>query len=102
MSDRPSRRNESDSYNKDYKKRGGEGAMDPRRRMYLKRKICRFCSDKSLIIDYKKPEVLRRFTTLGGKIIPRRMSGNCAKHQRMLAGEIKRARYICLLPYVKQ
>ncbi len=73
-----------------------------KKRIYLKRKVCRFCLDKTLIIDYKNDSLLRRFTTEGGKIIPRRMSGNCAKHQRILAAEIKRARYISLLPYVKK
>ncbi|MCK4796697.1 MAG: 30S ribosomal protein S18 [Spirochaetes bacterium] len=77
------------------------GSSD-KRRIYMKRKICRFCTDKSLKIDYKQSNILKRFTTEGGKIIPRRMSGNCSKHQRMLAGEIKRARFIALLPYVKQ
>jgi len=73
-----------------------------KRRVYMRRKVCRFCTDKSMKIDYKHPEILRRFTTEGGKIIPRRISGNCAKHQRMLANAIKRARYIAFLPFVKK
>lgn len=73
-----------------------------RKHMYIKRKVCRFCVDKNLNIDYKQPEVLKRFTTIGGKIIPRRMSGNCSKHQRELSKAIKVARYIALLPFVKQ
>jgi small subunit ribosomal protein S18 len=69
------------------------------RRTYQRRKICRFCADKSLEIDYKDPKTLRYFTTERGKIIPRRISGNCAKHQRILTLAIKRARNIALLPF---
>ena len=79
----------------------GGGGGD-KRKLYLKRKICRFCSDKNLEIDYKRSDILRKFVTEGGKIIPRRMSGNCARHQRLVAHAIKRARAISLLPYVKQ
>jgi small subunit ribosomal protein S18 len=69
------------------------------RKPYHRRKICRFCADSSLIIDYKDPKTLRYFTTERGKIIPRRISGNCAKHQRMLTVAIKRARNMALLPF---
>jgi len=72
----------------------------PRRRMaYHRRKICRFCADSSLAIDYKDAKTLRLFTTERGKIIPSRISGNCAKHQRLLTLAIKKARNIALLPY---
>jgi small subunit ribosomal protein S18 len=67
--------------------------------MFIKHKICRFCADSSLKIDYKEPKILTIFTSERGKIIPRRISGNCAKHQRMLALAIKRARNIALLPF---
>jgi small subunit ribosomal protein S18 len=66
---------------------------------YNKKKVCRFCSQKSKI-DYKDPAILRRFTTERGKILARRTTGTCVKHQRKLAQEIKRARIICLLPFV--
>ncbi len=69
------------------------------RRYYSRPKTCQFCADKSLLIDYKKSEMLRRFVTDEGKIRPRRQTGTCARHQRVLAGAIKRARYIALLPY---
>lgn len=72
-----------------------------KKKIYLKRKICRFCTDRSLKIDYKNDSLLKRFITDGGKIVPRRISGNCAKHQRILAREIKRARYLALIPYTK-
>ncbi len=71
-----------------------------RRKMpYHRRKVCRYCADSSLAIDYKDPRTLRLFTTERGKIIPRRISGNCAKHQRMITVAIKRARNVALLPY---
>ncbi|RLB42257.1 MAG: 30S ribosomal protein S18 [Deltaproteobacteria bacterium] len=74
-------------------------AYNRARRTYHRRKICKFCADSSLKIDYKDPRTLRMFTTERGKIIPRRISGNCAKHQRMLTLAIKRARIMALLPF---
>lgn len=65
-----------------------------------RRKVCSFCVDKAQGIDYKDLAKLRKFITERGKIMPRRMSGVCAKHQRDLAIAIKRARVIALLPYV--
>ncbi len=70
-------------------------------RVFFKKKVCRFCTQK-LKADYKNPEVLRRFTTERGKILPRRITGTCAKHQRVLALEIKRARLLALLPFVEK
>ncbi len=66
---------------------------------FHRRKVCRFCADSSLVIDYKDTKTLRYFTTERGKIIPRRISGNCARHQRQLTAAIKRARNIALLPF---
>jgi len=71
-----------------------------RRRIYHRRKVCRFCADSSMVIDYKEPKTLRQFITERGKIIPRRISGTCARHQRSLTMAIKRARTIALLPFV--
>ena len=71
-----------------------------RRRVYHRRKVCRFCADSSLFIDYKNSKTLKYFITERGKIIPRRISGTCAKHQRALTLAIKRARSIALLPFV--
>lgn len=70
--------------------------------MIKKRKICRFCEDGEIYIDYKDDKNLMRFTTEQGKIIPRRTSGNCAHHQRMLKRAIKRARHLALMPYVAE
>lgn len=64
-----------------------------------RRKVCQFCVDKAKEIDYKDLAKLRKFTTEKGKILPRRMSGVCAAHQRMLATAVKRARVMALLPY---
>ena len=69
------------------------------RRFYTRPRECQFCTDKSVVIDYKQAEFLRRFVTEEGKIRPRRQTGTCAKHQRELARAIKRARHISLLPF---
>ncbi len=69
------------------------------RRGKPRRKICAFCADKSKSIDYKEINKLKRFLTERAKIAPRRTSGVCAKHQRMLAIAIKRARIMALLPF---
>lgn len=68
--------------------------------MLKKKRICRFCEEKILYIDYKDDKKLQRFTTEQGKIIPRRTSGTCAKHQRQLVKALKLAREIALIPYV--
>lgn len=72
----------------------------PRPRFFHKRKVCRFCVDSEIKIDYKNPAILRGFLTERGKIMPRRITGTCARHQRELAVAIKRARTLALLPYV--
>ena len=79
--------------------RGGDGRGGMRRRPGGRRKVCRFCADKSLKVDYKDVRTLGSFITEGGKIVPSRTSGNCAKHQRQLAVAIKRARVLALLPF---
>ena len=76
-----------------------ERKMKPRPRKG-RRKVCAFCADKVEHIDYKDVNRLRKFTTERGKIMPRRMSGVCAKHQRELAVAIKRSRQVALMPYV--
>jgi small subunit ribosomal protein S18 len=69
------------------------------RRYVAKPKICQFCADKSIEIDYKQVDMLRRFVTEDGRIRPRRQTGTCARHQRSLAVAVKRARHIALLPF---
>ena len=68
---------------------------------FVKKKVCRFCANKAKI-DYKDADGLKRFTTERGKILPRRITGTCALHQRELTTAIKRARNICLLPFVAE
>ncbi|NDY42870.1 30S ribosomal protein S18 [Dissulfurirhabdus thermomarina] len=70
-----------------------------RRRFFRRRKVCRFCADKSLVIDYKDAAALRHFITERGKILPRRITGTCARHQRRLTTAIKQARIMALLPF---
>ncbi len=65
-----------------------------------KKRVCSFCADKRSLIDYKELNKLTKYTSERGKILPRRVSGNCAKHQRALTIAIKRSRYIGLLPYM--
>jgi len=91
--------------------RGMDGQIDGREiddktgrmkgKVFFKKKICRFCTQK-LKIDYKDADMLRKFITERGKILPRRITGTCAKHQRALAQAIKRARIIALLPFVAE
>ena len=73
-----------------------------RKQFYVRRKVCRFCVDSKLVIDYKDPNILRQFVTERGKIIPRRISGNCARHQRRVTRAIKQARLLALMPYIPQ
>jgi len=79
--------------------RPSAGPGGPRKkRPFQRRKVCRFCAEKNLAIDYKEPRTLRYFISERGKIVPRRISGNCARHQREITEAIKRARNIALLP----
>jgi small subunit ribosomal protein S18 len=72
------------------------------RRGYFRRKVCRLCVGKINSVDYKDVDMLRRFVTERGKIMPRRMTGTCAKHQRIVSAAVKRARMVALLPYVSK
>ena len=74
-------------------------AMKKRRRHMPRRKICRFCADKNLKVNYRDANALKYFVTERGKIIPRRISGNCAYHQRQVSKAIKQARQVALMPY---
>ena len=79
-----------------------EKSERPQRARRAKKKVCVFCVDKIEHIDYKDTAKLRRFISERGKIFPRRISGNCAQHQRQLTVAIKRARQIALLPFVAE
>jgi small subunit ribosomal protein S18 len=74
------------------KGRGGGGGGAARR------KVCRFCAETTTLIDYKNPQLLRSFITDRGKMVPRRISGSCAKHQRSISVAVRRARMLALLP----
>ncbi len=78
---------------------GGEGDPFGLRRRGGKRKVCRFCADSEVTIDYKDANQLKYFISDRGKIVPRRISGNCALHQRSITTAIKRARNIALMPF---
>jgi small subunit ribosomal protein S18 len=78
----------------DLERGGGRG--------FGRRKVCRYCADKNLKVDYKNAADLKYFITERGKIVPRRISGNCALHQREVATAIKRGRNVALLPYTVQ
>ncbi|MCD6352881.1 MAG: 30S ribosomal protein S18 [Proteobacteria bacterium] len=66
---------------------------------FQRRRVCRFCGDKSLTINYKNTDILQNFVTERGKIIARRISGNCAKHQRQITKAIKIARNVAIIPF---
>lgn len=71
----------------------------PGRRRSNKRRVCKFCTDRTVTIDYKDPQALKYFVSERGKVVPRRISGNCARHQRKVTLAVKRARCIALLPF---
>lgn len=73
-----------------------------RRRRVFKKKVCRFCSKEDIVIDYKNVDLMRQYISESGKIAPRRITGTCAKHQRKVAREIKKAREMALLHYISQ
>ena len=79
------RRNNDDDYNPRFRK--------------MRKKVCPLCANKDLVLDYKNAEQLRKFINDKGKILPRRATGTCAKHQRDITLEVKRARHIAVLPY---
>lgn len=83
---------------RDADKDKGKGAKK-KGRLVLRKRSCRFCADKKLVIDYKEGKLLMPFTSERGRIIPRRISGNCAKHQREITIAIKRARILALIPF---
>src|SRR5277367_5542565 len=82
--------------------RPGGPAKRGKRSFVRKKKVCRFCVDKADFIDYKKAEILGAFIQERGKILPRRMTGTCARHQRWLTVAIKRAQNIALLPFAAE
>lgn len=82
-----------------YNKGDKDGASSRRRPMRRRKKVCAFCADANKALDYKDVALLKKYVSERGKILPRRITGNCAKHQRALTVAVKRARHIALLPY---
>ena len=80
----------------------GDAPMRRRGGMHRRKKVCVFCGDKNGVIDYKDVAKLKRYVSERGKILPRRITGNCAKHQRALTVAIKRARHVALMPYTME
>jgi small subunit ribosomal protein S18 len=96
-SERPAGRNFAGRGPSDRPQRpGGPGGQ---KRPYQRKKVCRFCVNGALRIDYKDVKAIRYFVTERGKIVPRRISGNCARHQRVISTAVKRARNMALLPF---
>lgn len=79
-----------------------EERQNLQQKKFLRRKFCRFCSEKVEFIDYKNIKILKSYLTERGKVLPRRMTGTCAKHQRELTKSIKRARSIALLAFAEK
>jgi small subunit ribosomal protein S18 len=79
---------------------GERPSRPPQKRFFHRKKFCRFCTDSNIKIDYKNPMILNNFVTERGKIMPRRITGNCASHQRELTVAIKRARTIAIMPFI--
>jgi small subunit ribosomal protein S18 len=82
--------------------RGGDKAQGQRRGLFRRRKVCKFCADKIDDINYKDVKLLQPFVPERGKVLPRRISGTCAMHQRKLRVAIMRARVLALLPYTAE
>lgn len=80
----------------------GKERVFRKRPSFVRRKVCLFCKEKTTHIDYKDVDRLKRYVNERGKILSTRSSGNCAKHQRMLARAVKRARFIAILPYAAE
>ncbi|UCF61962.1 MAG: 30S ribosomal protein S18 [Anaerolineaceae bacterium] len=90
----------TENNNEKNKKDDDRSRRRPGRRRYTRRpRVCQFCSEKTTAIDYKQQDLLKRYVTEQGKIRARRETGTCAKHQRMVARAIKRARHMALLPF---
>ncbi len=88
--------------NKRYNRNNNSDDDSMPRQRRIKKKVCMFCADKNLAIDYKDADKLKKFVSEKGKILPRRVTGLCAKHQREVTTAIKRARHIALLPYTAE
>jgi len=82
-----------------YDENESPASSGPTRRFYAQPRVCQFCTDRTIVIDYKNVDLLRRYVTEEGNIRPRRQTGACAKHQRQIATAVKRARHLALLHF---
>ena len=82
------------------RRNNGDEDYNPKFRK-MRKKVCALCSDKDLVLDYKNPDQLKKFINEKGKILPRRATGACAKHQRDITIAVKRCRHIAMLPYAE-
>jgi len=98
MAEFPARSSERSSDSRGRDSRDNKGP-ERKRRFQVRKKVCRFCVDKTPFIDYKDVKTLRFFMTERGKILPRRISGNCARHQREVTVAVQRCRNIALVPF---
>jgi len=96
----PERKPNNRNNNKDRRKNNSDDEYNPRFKK-MRKKVCLLCSNKDLVLDYKNPDQLRKFINEKGKMLPRRATGACAKHQRDITNTIKRARHIAVLPYTQ-
>ena len=85
-----------------YNKTDRADAPMKRRNIRRRKKVCEYCANKEAVIDYKDSNALRKYISERGKILPRRITGTCAKHQRAVTGAIKRARHLALTPYTAE
>lgn len=81
---------------------GGKGGSGGRRRYFSKPRVCQFCSDRTIVLDYKNISLLSGFVNREGKIRPRRQTGTCAKHQRAVTKTVKQSRHMALLPFASE
>ena len=95
-------RRESGSRERPGRREGGAGAPGGRKQYFRRRKVCKFCDEKIDVIDYKDVKLVGQFVSERGKVLPRRLTGTCSPHQRLLTVAIKRARNIALLPFAAE
>jgi len=84
------------------RREGGPGGSGPRKQYFRRRKVCKFCEEKLDVIDYKDVKLVGQFVSERGKILPRRLTGTCSPHQRLLTVAIRRARNIAFLPFAAE
>ena len=95
-------RRESGSRERSGRREGGAVAPGGRKQYFRRRKVCKFCDEKIDVIDYKDVKLVGQFVSERGKVLPRRLTGTCSPHQRLLTVAIKRARNIALLPFAAE